>query len=316
MFTLDTTRQPPSLTSIFKDTLQPAIEANPDLQRTSSTVMTFLYYGKNVDVTILVSKKNGRYRLQSGNFEALYLISQQLVDRLTQYFAKESPKTGPATTTPDEQLADSADTFGPFNINFKELLPLHDYYSIIDRHFEERTRMEEHREKLEKAAHQFRVIQKRLLVRFKDKNPSPLQQLDTMLEETYNQILELGAKMDKSKVSLRELSLQLSSATSLMLLLIRFKYDLDEANMNILKYYFSPRVNDNSEQGWEETIDIAITQLLKTVLAKVPKEVAVVQPIAPMKDTSKLKKHIHIVCDRLGKGARLIRNTQPKAKKP
>jgi len=258
-------------------------------------------------------QKNGRYRLQSGSFEALGLISQQVVDRLTHYYSQESPKAAPSPSPPADQ--EVAATEGPFVISFKDLLPLHDYFLFIDRHFKERERMEELRVKLEKAAHQFRVIQKRLLVRFKDKNPSPLQQLDTMLEETYNQIQELGTEMDKSKVSLREVIHQLSSATSLMLLFIRFKYGLDEENMNILKYYFSPRVNDNSEQGWEEATDIAITQLLKTVLAKNPKETAVVQPMIAMKDTSKLKKHIQLMCDRLTKGLRFTRVPQPKAKK-
>ena len=41
---------------------------------------------------------------------------------------------------------------------------------------------------LTQRAAQFRSIQKRLLTRFKDKTPAPLQNLDTLLEGTYRQV--------------------------------------------------------------------------------------------------------------------------------
>ena len=61
-------------------------------------------------------------------------------------------------------------------------------------------------------------------------------------------------------------------------------------------------------QGWEESVDAAMTHLLRTSLAKVAKdcahESALGQPPLVMpEDTTKLKKHISIVFDRLKKGA-------------
>lgn len=44
------------------------------------------------------------------------------------------------------------------------------------------------KEVLEQRAQQFRMIQKRLLTKFKDKTPSPLQNLDTLLEGTFRQV--------------------------------------------------------------------------------------------------------------------------------
>ena len=41
---------------------------------------------------------------------------------------------------------------------------------------------------LEKQAQQFRAIQKRLLTRFKDKTPTSLSHLDTLLDGTYLQV--------------------------------------------------------------------------------------------------------------------------------
>lgn len=53
--------------------------------------------------------------------------------------------------------------------------------------------------------------------------------------------------------------------------------------------------------------DAAVTHLLRTVLAKSAKDAAVnPSPLAIPSDTSKVKKHIALLCDRLGKGARLV----------
>lgn len=60
-------------------------------------------------------------------------------------------------------------------------------------------------------------------------------------------------------------------------------------------------------QGWEERVDAGMTHLLRTALAKTAKETTTVTaPLAMPADTSKLKKHITYVCDRLSKGAQLV----------
>jgi hypothetical protein len=48
---------------------------------------------------------------------------------------------------------------------------------------------------LNDRAHQFRVIEKRLLVRFKDRNPAPLNNLDVLLQNTHEQLIVLGNKV-------------------------------------------------------------------------------------------------------------------------
>jgi Bardet-Biedl syndrome 9 protein len=122
VFTLDTNRDPPPLTELFEDILTTAINANPDIKRTAVNVMTVLY-SNNVDVTVLVSKKAGRYRIQSGCFEALAMLTQELVLRMKTLYAK-----------------DGGDKF---EISFKEALPLHDYFAVIDRHHMLRVRLQE-----------------------------------------------------------------------------------------------------------------------------------------------------------------------------
>lgn len=45
---------------------------------------------------------------------------------------------------------------------------------------------------LSERAIQFRAIERRLLARFKEKTPAPLQHLDTLLEGTYRQVSIAG----------------------------------------------------------------------------------------------------------------------------
>ena len=60
-------------------------------------------------------------------------------------------------------------------------------------------------------------------------------------------------------------------------------------------------------QGWEETVDAAVTHLLRTTLAKSTKDQTLnPQALKLPEDTSKVKKHIALLCDKLSKGARLI----------
>jgi Bardet-Biedl syndrome 9 protein len=77
------------------------------------------------------------------------------------------------------------------------------------------------RNELNQRAQQFRVIQKRLLVRFKDKNAAPLQHMDLLLEGTYKQLIELSEVYTNNEKALKEASNNLACATQLMLSLIR-----------------------------------------------------------------------------------------------
>ena len=157
---------------------------------------------------------------------------------------------------------------------------------------------------LNDRSQQFRVVQKRLLSRFKEKNPSPLQQIDVVLKSTYESIIDTADAIERLQGELRLASRRLSCAVSLLLLLVRSRFQLGDEWRELLQAHLSPDVRDNEEAGWEETTDAAMTHLLRTRLAKVPKETAPPPPaLQPPRDTTKLKKHITIVCDRLAKRA-------------
>lgn len=71
-------------------------------------------------------------------------------------------------------------------------LPLDEFFAVIEIHFQTRLVLNNLVSQLNDAAHQFRMIQKRLLVRYKDRNPTPLAGIDTMMRETYDSIMKLG----------------------------------------------------------------------------------------------------------------------------
>lgn len=60
-------------------------------------------------------------------------------------------------------------------------------------------------------------------------------------------------------------------------------------------------------QGWEESVDAAISHLLKTCLSRSSKEQAltVTNQLSIPRDTNRLKKHITLLYDRLAKGGRM-----------
>ena len=165
-FTLDTNRMPPPLPALFEDMFQQPgvclrmllpvaaaallVVVHPSrccvlvlgsagitedaIQRitSSSANMLSFQYLNGADAAILVSKSAGRYRIQSGSLEALWLVSSELVRRLQEHFAS-SEKPGKAGAGGGKESED------PFTILYQEPLPLADFFGCIDDHFEVRS---------------------------------------------------------------------------------------------------------------------------------------------------------------------------------
>jgi hypothetical protein len=88
----------------------------------------------------------------------------------------------------------------------------------------------------------------------------------------------------------------------------RIQANLDLASSEVLRQYFTTLATENDEQGWEERIGAAMTYLLRTTLAKNAREASVqqVEMVMP-EDTKKTRKHIKVVCERVGKGTALTK---------
>lgn len=285
--TIDTNKSPVSLLGLFPDFANPSDDDQVN-------VMGFRLLGGS-RVTLLASRTSQRYRIQSEQFEDLWLITNELILRLQEHFEKQGTKD--------------------FACSFSGCVPLQEYFELIDHHFELRINGEKLEELLSERAVQFRAIQRRLLTRFRDKTPAPLQHLDTLLDGTYKQVIALADAVEENQDRLLQSFAGLKSATHLLILLIRLWQRLSADQTAILEAAFLPLQEDTQELGWEETVDAAIAHLLKTCLSKSSKEQALnlSSQLSIPKDTSRLKKHITLLCDRLAKGGRLCVSTDAAA---
>ncbi|XP_061918584.1 protein PTHB1-like isoform X3 [Entelurus aequoreus] len=294
------TASPPSKTSNFKitvDTNQPPVDlstAFPEFAEKwedkdgNSLAFHFLTGG---NVTLLASKTSQRYRIQSDIFEDMWLVVKELLHRVDLHFSKLG--------------------VNDFKKSFGGPLPLQDYFLSVDNHFQLRVSAQKYQDLLAERAVQFRAIQRRLLTRFKDKTPAPLQNLDTLLDATYSQVMALAEAADENGALLEEAFARLRSATHLLVLLLALWAGLTPDQTAILEATLLPLLQDTPQLGWEESCDAAVSHLLRTCLSRSPKDQAtsLAQTGGPAlglpRDTSRLKKHVTLLCERIAKGGRL-----------
>ena len=201
--TLDTAGAPAlPLTELFDDFLLAASELGLDMGEVlgpaAANAMGFQLWASGGDegadpaaqpsapapalVSILVSKNAGRYRLQSDSLPALFLVADELERRLNARLAQLG------TVVPSS----SSGGGGGRLVTCEDAYPLTEYFALIRSHWELRRLLAEQLAQLNDRAHQFRMVQKRLLVRFKDRNPAPLGGLDTLMRESYDALLGLS----------------------------------------------------------------------------------------------------------------------------
>uniref|UniRef100_A0A8C1B452 Bardet-Biedl syndrome 9 n=1 Tax=Cyprinus carpio carpio TaxID=630221 RepID=A0A8C1B452_CYPCA len=240
------------------------------------------------DIAVSYSSATERYRIQSESFEDIWLVAKELVQRFDRHFASLGVKD--------------------FRNSFTGPIPLPEFFETVDHHFELRVNAQKYQDLLSERAVQFRAIQRRLLTRFKDKTPGPLQNLDTLMEGTYRQVIALADAAEDNRERLIQAFTRLRSATHLLILLLSLWQGLSSEQTAILEATLLPLLQDTPQLGWEESVDAAVSHLLKTCLSRSPKDQAISLSTGPLtipKDTSRLKKHITLLCDRLGKGGRL-----------
>uniref|UniRef100_H3CI58 Bardet-Biedl syndrome 9 n=1 Tax=Tetraodon nigroviridis TaxID=99883 RepID=H3CI58_TETNG len=281
--TLDTNQAPVQLSSIF-----PEFSIKSEDKDGNSLAFQFL---PGTKVTLLASKTSQRYRVQSDSFEDMWLVVRELLQRFDQHFSKLGVKD--------------------FKKSFSGPLPLQEYFLSVDHHFQLRVKAKRYQDLLSEQAVQFRAIQRRLLTRFKDKTPAPLQNLDTLLDATYNQVMSLADAAEENQAQLEEAFVHLRGSTQLLVLLLALAHGLTPEQTAILEATLLPLLQDTPQLGWEESCDAAVSHLLRTCLSRSPRDQATSlaqaggQVLGLPRDTQRLKRHISLLCERIAKGGRL-----------
>jgi Bardet-Biedl syndrome 9 protein len=294
-----------ALTELFGDFLisQQAIgiDAEDVLGANGGIAMGFQYWcsdrailgGSAVEnpviVSIISSKNGGRYRVQSDHFPALAVIVKELDIRL-QNRLRDQNKKDRCT-----QLS--------------EALPFDAYFHTIGDHFRSRKNLNELLSQLNDTSHQFRMVEKRLLVRFRDRNPSALGGLDNIMKDSYLTLVRLADEVQEIQGLLLRQRECLDASSRLIACLAGMKFNMTEEATVVLHQHLFASGYENVDQGWEDTVDASSTYLLKTSLAKNVKDSAIMQPnIETIDNVDKLIKHIAMVFDRLSKGGQLTKS--------
>lgn len=145
-------------------------EAKPNVDQTYNSQLGIEIYGNNNVITISTSTNSTKqkFRIQSNSFESLAFISNELIRRLMRNDVK-------------------------FDISKfdKDFIPLNQLFTLIDKHLDARFRVKNLKESLSSNAIHFRSVQKRMLIKLKDRNPTLLNNLDLLIKTSYNRVRKL-----------------------------------------------------------------------------------------------------------------------------
>lgn len=299
---MSTNQPPPNMGELFADCMPSENQVAP-----ATSILTFQYVN-GVDVSILLSRNAGRYRIQSNNFVGLTLIISELMRRLRKFY-------------------DTQQLQAPFSISFPDPLPLQVYDEFINKHFKARLVLQHSMDNLQKRAAQFRSIQKRLLVRFKDRNPAPLNGMDLLFNATHNSLIELSRVVEEHQQALTSCSMELSSATRLLQMLIIAKYNMTEQDSDVLQAHLPHHVQDDftlEDVSWEDMVFVSLSQIVQQIASESGNGASVrdraaqslnlsFAPESALKDPVNLSKILLEFVHRLEGGARLY--VPPKKKK-
>ena len=312
-FTLDTGLPAVSLKDLFEDVVkaqEEALQSDVNIGGSETQAIAFQLWAADRNdegrggvpppaiVSILVSKLGGRYRVQSDSLPALYLISSELEKRL---------RTRLSLSLPDDSS---------LSIKFDDEMPLDAYFEEITAHFDNRKDLQKYYSELNDKAHLFRVVQKRLLTRFKDRNASALGGLDTIMKETYEHLLKLSDTAQSTQANLSRQQYDLACISKLLVQLAALKSNIPDEERYLLESYLCPDLphgtggcSDGLDgSGWEETVESALTYLLKTALSKTPKATTKVNtaPVEMLENVNTLKQRLSLVFTKLSEGKSII----------
>nr|CCA23890.1 conserved hypothetical protein [Albugo laibachii Nc14] len=273
-FTLETNQAPCDLSQLFQDICtQPLLHREWTLPITNAkkSVLSFQCFN-GFQTTILVSKNAGRYRIQSDHLEALWIPAKFLVTRLQALPSME--------------------------IVYREPLPLADFFRVVESHLLLRNEKSELAAMINDRAQQFRVIQKRLLIRYKDKSPSDLHSLDVLLYGTYQELNGLSVKMEAIQGELLRAASQLGCCVSLMLMLLQLQHHIEEEAMKRIRSCMTPFIQEelalegSGAQGWEERMIAGLKEMLQKETFKDSTYTELSIPT----DIRLLRKQITVIC--------------------
>ena len=217
--TLSTNKPAVSLLELFPEFVLDSSMAN---------AAGFQLYG-GPTITVLSSKTSQRYRLQSEDLAAIWTITEVVKQRLEEKFRRGDGST-------------------ELECSYTSSLPIQEFFTEIDAHWAARQAVVQAEAVLAQRMSQFRAIQRRLLTRFKDKTPTPLTNLDLLLDGTQRQVVGSCEQCSGLSRAEQRAAARLSCVTRLLLLLARLTAGMDSEEADRLEAALSPVVHSAQEQ--------------------------------------------------------------------
>ncbi|XP_019878207.2 protein PTHB1 [Aethina tumida] len=279
--TININDSPVPLTVLF-----PEFMGENSLTQSSNAIGFRNITGEGKIVSILLAKSSERYRLQSDSFASLNLLIELIIYRLKKHFANKSD----------------------FHVSYGSALPGNEAVCYLNSHFNVRLRVKQLQNELLHFSSQYRVIQKRLIARFKIKNPTSLTNLQFLLEDTYSDIIKITDELVEETRNLVRSQVELSCALKVIKNLVEIM-DIKKELKEQITSLFCENVMDIDSQNWEDVMDGALCYLLRTSLAKSEKDKlrAAHSSFEEVKDVSKVEKHLTQVLERIQKKGVLLK---------
>lgn len=208
----------------------------------SKNIVGFKFWNKK-NATINGSTRRGRYRISSNYLEAIYILLIDFKFRLKQLSHK--------------YIKEELDIKYQESFEFKDFIP---YFNEIINNNEKLDKLND--EIINKTL-QYKVIQKKLLLLYKDKIPVPLTGLRNLLERTYNSIHSISGEIINLKRESRisEYNFILVSHILLELWSMKDFAIKHKENFDLLCESFSPRLLSLSQ----ETNDLYIQTIVNII---------------------------------------------------
>lgn len=248
----------------------------PDFPSSSNSIYLRFFSGECASIN--PSKVGNKIQIAGSDFSVLGLIAEELNYRLQQVSC---------------------------SLAYNDIPPISFLLSSIDIHFKCRKAQAESEAELTKLMEQFIAVEKRLLTRFKDKSPAPINNLDYLLQKTLKQLEDLTVRIEELQFAAQVAGEKLSGIMRLTIFTAKNLFNLSNADVEVLSSHLPIEVTED-EVGWEELALSGVIELLRTKLAKNDRERNVSRGSLDFPaNTEQLKKNIGIVFERLSKGQKL-----------
>ena len=253
-------------------------------------------------VTIESPEGSGAFRIAGHELGSMWLLAQAVCKGLKAHFRGKEIELKLVGNHEDDDATKKSGNLGALRAGQTNMLLMEEYFEVLDERFQRRTEVDVVCKELAAQAKQIQAIQKQLLIRFRDKTPTPLKHLDDLMVNAHERLMVLSEHAVTAKERLAAVSSRLAAATLGLLLLAKLSFKLNKDADELLEAAFGPYSVHAADQGWEERTDAALLALLKRSLTNKVQDLNITTAFSTPADTVKLKQHVAKLCAKLGDG--------------